>query len=258
MNRIFIVYPYLKVIYSYLQFVMKKFKRVFKIYLVITGVGINIFVIWMILDLPIYLDSLLIKSESPIPGGAIVCIAGGIAGNSLPTEQGWQRIYTAVQLYFDDYASKIIFTGAGGAKTTEAEIYAETAQWFGCPEEAIVLNPKANSTAEHPLNILKIEKLKINRNSPLNIVTSSLHSRRTSMCFKKSGFTNFRMITYYSSKKTDPAIVRSLRKSRFKYFRPSNKSYNDIFTRLRSGTSYSFTVLRELAAIGWYKLKGYV
>ncbi len=246
MNRIFVVY------------LMKIFKRVFKIYLVITGVGINIFVIWMILDLPIYLDSLLIKSEKPIPGEAIVCIAGGIAGNSLPTQQGWQRIHTAVQLYFDDYASKIIFTGAGGAKTTEAEIYAETAQWFGCPEEAIVLSPKANSTAEHPLNILKIEKLKISRNSPLNIVTSSLHSKRTSMCFKKSGFTNFQLVTYYSSEKADPTINRNLKTSRFETFQPSAKKYNDIFMRLAGRTSYFFTVLRELAAIGWYKIKGYV
>ncbi len=211
----------------------------------------------MILDLPIFFDRSLIKSEKPILAEAIICIAGGTTSNNLPTVQGWNRIYTAVQLYFDNYASKVIFTGAGGVKITEAEIYAEAALWLGCPEEAIVFCPKANSTAEHPLNILKIKNLNINRHSALNIVTSDLHSRRTEMCFKKRGFTTFQMITYYSSKKTDPAIVRNLKASRFKSFRPSNKKYNDIFMRLKKRTSYFFAALREVAAIGWYKIKGY-
>jgi uncharacterized SAM-binding protein YcdF (DUF218 family) len=200
----------------------------------------------------------LIKSEKPTHGEAIVCIAGGIAGNNLPTEQGWQRIYTAVQLHFDGYAPKIIFTGGGTEKITEAEVYAEVAEWFGCPEEAIIFDPNPSRTAEHPLNILKNEHLHIDKNSALNIVTSALHSRRTAMCFKKNGFTNFRMITYYSSKKPDPTIVRSLRTSRFEKFRPSKKKYDDVFTRLRRGTGHFFDALREVAAIVWYKLKGYV
>ncbi len=236
---------------------MNKTKRIIKTYLIISGIVFNVFIFWMVAELPLYFDRLLIKSEKPILGEAIVCVTGGMSDNNIPTEQGWQRIYTSAQLYFDGYAPKIIFSGGEARKISAAEVYAEVAQWLGCPEEAMFIDPNANSTAEHPINILKIENLNINKNSALNIVTSNLHSRRTSMCFKKSGFTNFRTVTYYSSKKTDPPIVRSLRKSRFKFFRPSNKSYNDIFIRLRSRTSYFFTVLRELAAIGWYKLKGY-
>lgn len=240
------------------QHVMIKTKKVVKIYLIVAGIGFNIFIFWMVARLPIFIDRFLIKSEKPTHGEAIICISGGIAGNNLPTEQGWQRIYTAVQLYFDGYAPKIIFTGGGTEKITEAEVYAEVAEWFGCPKEAIVFDPKPHSTAEHPSNILKNEHLYIDKNSALNIVTSALHSRRTSMCFKKNGFTNYRMITYYSSKKPDPAIVRSLKTSQFKTFRPSKKKYDDVFTRLKQRTSYFFSALRELAAIAWYKVKGYV
>ena len=121
----------------------------------------------------------------------------------------------------------------------------------------MVFDSKANSTAEHPINILKNENLNINRHSALNIVTSNLHSKRTAMCFKKIGFTNFRMINSYSSKIADQRIVRNLKTSRFKTFRPSKKKYNDIFMRLKKRTSYFFAALREVAAIGWYKIKGY-
>lgn len=257
---------------------MKVFKKVIKVYLLVAGIAFNVFILWIIIDLPFYFDKLLIKSEKPIPGEAIVCLAGGITGNNIPIERGWQRIYTAVQLYFDGYAPKIIFSGGGIGTISEAEVYAEAAQWLGCPEEAIAFDPKPTSTAEHPLNILKNEKLSINTSSPLNIVTSSLHSTRVSMCFKKRGFTNFRLITSYSSKKLYPAIDvskkyssiidsskkplpvinRSLKKSRFKNFHASNKKYNDIFIRLKSKTSYFFEALREAAAIVWYKIKGYV
>lgn len=240
------------------RLVFSRIKKVIKIYLLIAGIICNIFVLWMVLKLPIYFDRFLIKSEKPFPAEAIICITGGIGGNNLPTEQGWHRIYTAVQLYFDGYAPKIIFTGGGTAKITEAEVYAEAAQWFTCPEKAIVFDPKPNSTAEHPLNILKNEHLNIEQDSALNIVTSALHSKRTAMCFKKNSFSNFRMITNYSSKKPDPAIVRSLRISRFKTFQPSKKKYDDVFTRLRQRTNHFFMALRELAAILWYKVKGYV
>lgn len=240
------------------KYVMRRIRKFIKIYLLVTGIAFNVFIFWMVAKLPIYFDQFLIKSEKPIPGEAIVCIAGGIAGNNLPLDQGWQRIYTAVQLYFDGYAPKIIFTGGGSAKITEAEVYAEAAQWLGCPEEAMIFDPNPHSTAEHPLNILKNEHLNIDKNSALNIVTSALHSRRTAMCFKKNGFTNFRMITNYSSKKPDSTIVRSLKTSQFDTFRPSKKIYDDIFMRLRRRTSYFFNALREVAAIVWYKLKGYV
>jgi len=68
---------------------MKRTKKFFKIYLLVTGVIFNIFIFWMVEKLPIYFDRFLIKSEEPFPSEAIVCIAGGMAGNNLPTEQGW-------------------------------------------------------------------------------------------------------------------------------------------------------------------------
>ena len=251
---------------------LKVITKVIRTYLLIAGIVINFFCLWFILGFPYYFDRWLIKSEDPISGNAIVCIAGGSTGHSLPIEQGWQRIYAAVQLYFDDYAPKIIFTGGGAENKSEAEIYAKAAKWLGCPEEAIILDPKGNSTAEHPLSILQIEEIVVNRNSALNIVTSPLHSKRVSMCFKKSGFTNFRTITSYYSKKSDLEIVRELKAnykkpeheihrrsqvSKFKKYRPSNKRYNDIITRLKVKTNYFFNALREIAAIAWYKIKGY-
>ena len=237
---------------------MKRLLKILKPYLIVSGILCNLFFFWMISDLPFFFDRLLIQSDKPIEGEAIICIAGGLTGNNLPLDVGWQRIYTSVQLYFDEYAPKIIFTGGGTSRITEAEVYAEAAQWLGCPEGVMYFDPEPSRTADHPLNILNNERFNINRSTPLNIVTSTLHSKRTALCFKKNGFSNFHVITSHTSNRKDPNIVRNLKTSRFESYRASDKKYNDIFMKLRNRTNYFFQAMREMAAIFLYKIKGYV
>jgi uncharacterized SAM-binding protein YcdF (DUF218 family) len=234
-------------------------KKTVTIYLIVAGIIAQVFFLWMVFGWPIYFDRWLSVSDTPGKANFILCITGGLAGNNLPTDDGWGRIYTAAQLYFDGYAPIVIFSGGGMERITEAEVYAEVAQWFGCPKSAVVFESGATSTAEHPARILNLKEPKIRANDPLIIVTSPLHSRRTALCFKKAGFTNFSMVTsYVARKKAEPATVRTLRESKFSEYKPSPKRYDDIFNRLRWRIDYFFYAVRELFAIGIYKLKGYV
>lgn len=237
---------------------MKRAKKIFKVYIIISGIAGHVFIVWMLTGWPIGIDRMLIRTDAPVQADAIVCLSGGISGNNLPTQDGWHRIYTAVQLYFDGYAPKVIFTGGGSSRITEAEVYAETAAWLGLPEEAIVMDPYPSQTSEHPKNILRIENLAISRDSTLNIVTTLLHSKRAALCFNKTGFKNIRMVVSYSSKKDDPTIVRHLKTSRYETYKPSQKVYRDVFRRIRNRTGYFLESLREIAAIGYYKVKGHI
>ena len=237
---------------------MKIIKKILKIYLIVMGITAHLFLIWMITNLPIFLDIPLIRTEPPIKAEAIVCLGSGVTSSKLPSREGWDRIYSAVQLYFDDYAPKIIFTGSRASGLSEAEIYSEAAQWLGLPEEAAILDVNASRTADHPRSIQELPDIKIKKDSPINIVTSPLHTKRAGLCFKKKGYTNFRMIGYYSSEKLDPSIARHLRRSRFETFKSSYKLYNDPLFRLKKRTYYFFDAVRETAAIFWYKLKGFI
>jgi uncharacterized SAM-binding protein YcdF (DUF218 family) len=236
---------------------MRRLKRIVVIYFIVCGSIATIWTFWSVLDLPIYFDRLLIESQEPVEADYIVCVTGGLSSDLLPTEDGWRRIYASVQLYLDDYAPKIVFSGGGAERVTEAEVYAEAASWFGCPADDILFEPGASSTAEHPGRLLQLSQLKISKNTRLIIVTTPLHSRRTAGVFKKMGFTNFRLVNKYSARKSkDPIVVRSLRASRFAEFQPNGKSYDDIFNRLKRRTEYFFSSLRELAALVSYKIKG--
>ena len=238
---------------------LRKIKKVILGYLILTGIIFNIYFIWMVAEWPIYFDRWLIQAEKPEPADYIICLTAGLGSSNLPTEDGWRRVYTAVQLYLDGYAPLILFTGGGAEKVSEAEIYSEVAQWFGCPEEAILYEVGANSTAEHPRRILNLSSLKIDRKTPLLIVTSPLHSKRTALSFRRQGFSSFRVITQYRAQKiSDPVKVRELRQSRFAEFKPSGKVYDDVFMRLRFRSEYLFMALREVFALIVYKIRGWI
>ena len=268
---------------------MKKLRqisgKIIRGYLFAIGVGFSLFLIWTIFGLPIFIDRLCIRGEAPIEADYIVCVAGGLSGGNLPQEVGWERIYAAVQLYLDGYARKVIFTGGGSSRVSEAEVYAEAARWLGLAEHDAMLDPGPNQTAEHPRNIMKIAGAGITRETALDIVTSPLHSRRTALCFKKAGFTNFRMVTGYRatgrrtavrafpsdipgappvmkkvlvSRPDASAYLRAEKTSNLPGFKQSNKAYDDILLRLKWRSAYFFNALREIAALAVYKLKGYI
>ena len=245
-------------------------KKSFKIYLIFAGIFLSFFVLWTILGLPIFIDRICIRSEAPIEAAYIVCLGGGITGRNLPSDDGWGRIYTAVQLYLDGYGKKVVFTGGGSGRVSEAEVYSEAARWLGLGDGDAVLDPGPNQTSDHPKNILMIEGAGIGRETPLDIVTSPLHSKRTALCFIKAGFTNFRLVTSYRaigrrtvegrivSRYNAAEYLRDEKKSVLPAFKQSDKTYNDVFMRLNRRSAYFFTALREIAALAAYKIKGLI
>jgi uncharacterized SAM-binding protein YcdF (DUF218 family) len=200
------------------------------------------------------LERLVVEADVPRPATAIVCLTGGIASHGLPTPEGWDRIYTAVQLLADGLAPAIIFSGGGTERVSEAEVYAEAARWLGAPPESILLDPIPGSTAEHPGNLLKLDGIVIRHSTSLLVVTSRLHSKRSAMCFRKSGFSNFRLITSYEAQRS--RLARSNLRSAFPSFKPNEKDYGDPLNRLRRGLNDTIVALREILAIGVYRYRG--
>ena len=212
---------------------------------------------WLMLGGPVLVDRLLIEDNAPAPSAAIVCITGGLTWHNLPVDDGWQRIYTAVQLHLDKHAPVVIFSGGGTGTVSEAEVYAEAAGWFGLPEQSVVFDPTPGGTNEHPRHLLKLTSPHLTVASPLLVVTSPLHSKRVALCFRKAGFTNFRMVTSYVAANPDER-VRDRRRSLFADFGPNGKRYDDPINRLKWGLDTLLTSVREAVAIGVYKVRGWV
>jgi uncharacterized SAM-binding protein YcdF (DUF218 family) len=233
---------------------MTRWRRALVRIAAVAGMVSMAFCLWLILDLPLFFDRLLIQSEAPFHADAIVCVAAGLTSGKLPTDEGWQRIHTAVQLYADGYAPILVTSGGGAEQISEAEVYADAAVWLGVPRERIVLDPYPNSTAEQPASLLKTGHFAAG--APLNVVTTALHSRRVALTFKKAGFTNVRVVTSWVARQK-PGLWQA-RRSTFAAFKPSGKSYADIFNRVRWKLDYLMVGIREAAALTWYRVRGRV
>lgn len=222
--------------------------------LAVLGAAAVLLCAWLMSGRSTGLEQLVVESDTPRQAQAIVCIAGGIGSHALPTQEGWDRIYVAVQLQAAGLAPTIIFSGGGTERVSEAEVYAEAARWLGAPADGMVLDPVPGSTAEQPRNLLKLDSVTVRRDTSLLVVTSRLHSKRTAMCFRKAGFSNVRVITSFEAQSS--TVARSGRRSAFKSFTPNNKNYGDPLNRLRRGFDDLMNALRELIAIGAYRYQG--
>lgn len=232
--------------------------KILRVAVMSVGVGTLALSTWLIAGCPVMVDRLLIKNEAPIKARAIVCIAGGLLAHNLPTEAGWMRVYTAVQLHHDKFAPVVVFSGGGTEKLSEAEVYSETAQWLGLPASGMVLDPVPGGTNEHPEHLLKIAALDLTKDTPLLVVTSPLHATRVSLCFRKAGFTNFRMVTSYVATSPGPRVARDQRTSSFETYRPSGKRYGDPINRMMWGFDTLLGCAREAVALGVYKFRGFI
>lgn len=237
---------------------MKKIARILRNLFAVLGILAVFFVFWMLTRWPLMIDRWLDKTEAPVKADYIVCLTNGFAAHNLPTEAGWNRIYTAVQLYTDGFAGTVVISGGGAGRVTEAEVYGESARWLGLPAEALAYDPKSASTAEHPRNILTAVGADITRDSALIIVTSPHHSRRVWMSFRAEGFTDFRIVSRYTARTAGPEIVRERRASKFVEHRPVPVATDDVLLRLRLRTNAFLSALRECAGIILYRIKGHV
>src|SRR5262245_32909028 len=146
--------------------------------LTVIGVVSVTTVVWFLAPWPLVVDSWLDVSDKPQRADAIICLGAGTTIGHLPTEDGWERLYTTTQLALDDFAPLVVFSGRGSESVSEAELYASAAEWLGVSRSLVVLDASPASTADHPLTILRATEGRLSRHSQLIIVTSALHSRR--------------------------------------------------------------------------------
>lgn len=234
------------------------FWRAARTVLWLTGAGSLLLAVWLWRGWPFFIDDWLNVSQTPVQAHAIVCIAGGTSSMNLPTDEGWQRIYTAVQLFADGYAPFVVFSGRGTTSLSEAEIYRDAAVWLGLPYDAAVLDPLPASTAEHPITLLKLPGGRVAKNHRLLLVTSRLHSRRVQLTFRKQGFSDIRLVAAYRARSVPASLTRHGRTSAIEGYSPSGRRYDDPLRQLSTRAGELIVSLREVAAIGWYRWRGLI
>ena len=126
---------------------------------------------------------------------AVVVLSGGtVQYNPVESVYAWEptahRILEGIRLFKSSHSKFLILAGATpdytGPLLLEAESMKKLAIEWGVPEESIVLEPKAQNTGEHPVELRPIFFEK--NISSFYLVTSAFHMMRATKVFEKAGY----------------------------------------------------------------------
>ena len=153
--------------------------------------------------------------------------------NTFNTEIGSLRLLHAVEVYNKTGAKSFVCSGKGYGKVSEAEAMARLADKLGVPKEKIRIEPRSKNTGE---NAAEVNKMFVNKQISIGLVTSAFHMKRSEREFKKY-FNNVLPLPahYLYSSPMGNAVIR--------YMPQSEELYK---------TSIAF---KEIIGQLWYRIK---
>ena len=153
--------------------------------------------------------------------------------NTFNTEIESLRLLHAVVVYNKTGAKYFVCSGKGDGKTSEAEVMARLAGKLGVPKEKIRIESNSKNTGE---NAAEVNKMFVNKNINIGLVTSAFHMKRSEREFKKY-FNNVLPLPahYLYSSPMGNAVIR---------YMPQSEELNK-----------TSIVFKEIIGQLWYRLK---
>lgn len=182
----------------------------------------------------------LVEDSLTVPRGVgrpavIVVAAGGSEPDVLSTDTA-ERVFTAVEWWRLHPRAKLVMSGADtwadsstGSRTLRH--MRRMAIHFGVPPKQIVLEGRSRNTREHPIEVGRLAGL--DASTPVGVVTSAIHMRRTRDAFRR----------HFTTVIAHPVVVRREPLAP-EDFLPSSSTLEN-----------AMEALQEWAGIAWYALR---
>jgi uncharacterized SAM-binding protein YcdF (DUF218 family) len=187
-----------------------------------------------------YLEKDYMKSQSDARQNidVLVVLGGGAQDinslqNTFPTEGTSTRLLHAIDVYNKKRAKYFVCVGKGIGKITEAELMARLAEKLGVPKEKIRTESNSKNTWE---NAIELNKMFVNKNINVGLVTSASHMKRSEREFKK----------YFNNVVPFPANY---------YYASSAENIFVKYAPQTSSLSKTSLALKEIAGQLWYSVK---
>jgi len=178
-------------------------------------------------------------AEDKIILDVIVALSGGVyeihaLNKTFLRDETTVRLVHAVQMYKIYNAKYLVCSGKDEGKISGAELMAQTAEALGVPKERIRLEAKSRNTYEHAV---EFNKMFINKDMKIGLVTSAYHMKRSEKEFKKY-FSNVMPLPssyWYSSAENGRSVIKYIPQSQWLFC--------------------NAVVFRELVGQLWYSIK---
>ena len=230
------------------------FLRILRIFFMAGGILFTAMVVIAFTTLPFRALHWLGTSKSELGGIPKTIVLLG--GSGMPSESNLIRSWYVAKAAHGFPEAKIVIAMPGDSAdshSTPQMMKAELALRGINPHRMMYENKGTNTRAQalHCINLL-------NREEPLLLVTSPDHMRRAVLCFQKAGFSRVYALPAFENATEANLTIKDMELGGRKNIAPGVSNSISARYQVWNHLKYEITFARELVALQYYRLRGWI
>lgn len=196
-------------------------------------------------------------SQSKITGKPEYIILLG--GGGMPSESSLMRVYYVHRAAVESPESRIVISIPGNPEdstSTARQVAAELIS-KGIDRQRILYEQTGTNTRSEALNLQQFNSENLTEKSIL-LVTSPEHMRRSVLVFRKAGFTRVSALPAFESAIEANLFFEDDQLGGNKTLVPDIGGNTEVRYQFWNHLKYEILIAREMAAMGYYKLRGWI
>jgi len=182
-----------------------------------------------------------------------------LGGGGMPSESSLMRVFFVHQAAKESPNSLIVISIPGNPNDTAstAHLVAEELISKGINVNRILYEQKGTNTRSEALNLQQFNGTDIT-NKPILLVTSPEHMRRAVLTFRKAGFSKISALPTFENAIEANLYFDDAKLGGNKTFVPEVGGNIEVRYQFWNHLKYEILITRELFALGYYKLRGWI
>lgn len=236
---------------------LKIFKRILRVCLLSFGIFFLVALFLSFTTLPYWGYYWLGTSKSEISGKPAYIILLG--GGGMPSESSLMRAYFVHRAAVESPESRIVISIPGNPSDTlsTARLVAAELIRKGIAQERILYEQTATNTRSEALQLIRFNQ-DVLTNQPILLVTSPEHMRRSVLVFRKAGFTKVSALPTFENAIEADLFFDDDRLGGKKTIIPDIGNHTSVRYQFWNHLKYEILIAREMAALSYYWLRGWI
>jgi uncharacterized SAM-binding protein YcdF (DUF218 family) len=237
--------------------VYQYFRRIIKVGLYFFGILFLIVLLLSFTSLPYWGYYWLGTSQSKIYGKPAYIILLG--GGGMPSESSLMRTYYVHRAALESPESKIVVSipGDPADSLSTARMVAAELILKGISPERILYEQTATNTRSEAIQLQNFNQEKLTEKAIL-LVTSPEHMRRSVLVFKKAGFSKVSALPTFENAIESNLFFDDDKLGGNQVLVPDIGNHTSVRYQFWNHLKYEILIAREIAALGYYKLRGWI
>jgi uncharacterized SAM-binding protein YcdF (DUF218 family) len=182
-----------------------------------------------------------------------------LGGGGMPSESSLIRAFFVYRAAVASPESRIVISIPGNQEDSTSTVRLVAAELIskGIAPERILYEQTATNTRSEAIQLQYFNQEKLTEKSIL-LVTSPEHMRRSVLVFKKAGFTRVSALPTFENVIEVDMFFDDDKLGGHKTLVPDIGSHTSVRYQFWNHLKYEILIAREMAALGYYKLRGWI